>query len=223
MATSGSKSVVLVVLAAAVAAAAGWGTWSAHQRAELRRAASDLVQEASAGLRDGLRAHPGSGAGLARLDADAAGLDARLADFERVKTAPGRALAYAAEEYALSARQILRELAREERGRQRVDEGAKALVQHMNHANRRTPDFLSRALQIKGDLEKRYFDYGVAADALARELDAFPGARAKVAAQVDASALLDEGLAADARRRAAESASRVADEVQRARDIAGPR
>ena len=218
MATSGPKRVVLV-LAAAMAAAAGWGAWSAHQRAELRRAASALVQEASAGLRDGLRAHPGNGGGLARLDAEAAGLDARLADFERVKTAPGRSLAYAAEEYALSARQILRELAREERARQRVDEGARALAQHMNYANRRTADFLRRALQIKGDLEKRYFDYGVAAGALAHELDAFPDARAKLAAQVDASALLDEGLAADARRRASESAERVADEMRRARGM----
>jgi hypothetical protein len=222
MASSGAKAVVILVLAASAAAAGAWA-WTAHQRAELRRTAAALVQEASAGLRDGLRAHPGGSAAAGKLEADARGLDQRLAEFGRVRTARQRALAYAAEEYAVSARQILRELAREDLGRERVADGIKALAQHMNYADRRTPDFHRRALELKSDLEKRYFDYGVAAGALARELDAFPDARAKLAAELDASALLDEGLAADARNRAAESARRLADDMQRARRMAGAR
>lgn len=222
MASSGAKAVVILVLAASAAAAGAWA-WNGHQRAELRRTASALVQQASAGLRDGLRAHPGGSAAAGRLEAEAKALDERLTDFARVKTARERGLAYAAEEYALSARHILLELAREDRGRERVAEGIKALAQHMNYANRRTPDFHRRALELKNDLEKRYFDYGVAAGALARELDAFPDARAKLAAQLDASALLDEGVAADARNRAAESARRLADDMRRARGMAGAR
>ena len=218
MASSGTKSAVLML---GLAVAAGWG-WVQYQRGEVRRSATALVQDASAGLRDGLRAHPGGG-GVGRLDADARALDERLADFGRVKTARERELAYAAEEYALSARQILRELAREERGRERVAEGARSLGQHMNHANRRAADFHRRALELKNDLEKRYFDYGVAAGALARELDAFPDSRAKLAAQIDASALLDEGLAADARKRAAGAALEVAGEMERARGLLGAR
>ncbi len=220
MASSGTKPVA-IVLGLAVAAAAGWWGWTEHQRSQLRRSAAALVQDASAGLRDGLRAHPGAGG--AGLETGAEALDRRLAEFGRVKTARDRGLAYAAEEYAASARQILLQLAREDRERRRVGEGIKALAEHMNYANRRTPEFHRRALELKNDLEKRYFDYGVAAGALARELDAFPDARAKLAAQIDASALLDEGLAADARRRAEDAARRVADDMQRARRMAGTR
>jgi hypothetical protein len=222
MASSGTKAVAIALLLA-VAAAVGWWGWTEHQRAELRRTATALVQDASAGLRAGLRSRPGGASGVGALESGAKALDERLAAFGRVRTAGERALAYAAEEYALSARQILRELAQEEVRRGRVAEGIRTLADHMNYANRRTPDFHRRALALKDDLEKRYFDYGVSAGSLARELDAFADARAKLAAQLDASALLDEDLAADARQRAADAARRVADDMQRARRMAGAR
>jgi hypothetical protein len=219
MASPGTKSAAVVLLVALAGAGGGWA-WIQHQRAEARRSATTLVEDASAGLREGLR--PRAGAGGAALEAGAKALDERLAAFARVRTSGERALAYGAEEYALSARQVLRDLGQEERRRAEVAEGLRALAQHMNYANRRTPGFHRRALQIKADLEKRYYEYRVAADALARELDALADVRARLAPLVDASALLDAQQAADARKRADEAARRVADDMQRARRMAGP-
>jgi hypothetical protein len=222
MASSGTKAVVVVLLVA-VAGAAAWG-WSEYRGRELRRTAGALVQDASTSLREGLRPAGASAEGRDRkLELDAKALDGGLAALARVDAGRDRALAYAAEEYAVSARQLLRDLAQEERLRRRVSERIRELSQHMNYADRRTPDFHRRALALKDELEKAYFDYGLVADTLARELDAFPDARAKVAAQLGASAVPDDALAADARRRAAQSARQVADEMERARRMAGAR
>jgi hypothetical protein len=228
MASSEKKTAVLALMIALAAAAAWWG-WNEHQRRALRGAVTALVQQASASvaedLRDGLRP-PADGSGVRKLEADAQALDGRLAALERVDAARERTLVYAADEYGLAARQVLRELAREQRQRRRVAESMKLLTDHMNRANRRAPDWYRNALGLKDELEKSYFDYKLAADALARELDALAGARARVADRLGRladSALIDETLAADARRRADEAARRVADDMQRARRMAGGR
>jgi len=223
MASSGTKTAVLV-LVAAVAGAAGWWAWGEHQRRELRGTVGAFVQEASASLRDGLQATRASGDGAAgKLDADAKALEIRLAALERMNAARDRALVYAAEEYGFVARQVLRDLAQEQLRRRRVSERMQLLAQHMNRADRHAPDWHRNALRLKGDLEKSYFDYGAAAEALGRGLDAFPEVRARLALRLDPSLLMDEAAAADARRRAAEAARRVADEMQRARRMTGGR
>jgi hypothetical protein len=224
MASSGTKTVALVLAVAVLCAVAGGWAWGEHARRELRRSAGALVHDATAGLREGLQARAAADAADARkLDADAAALDARLADFERMKPGRDPALAFAAEEYALSARQILRESAREARARRAVEERLRELSGHMNYANRRTAEFHRTALALKDALEKAYYDYRLAADGLARELDGLAEARAKVAARLGTAPLLDEASAAEARGRAAENARRVADAMQRARRMAGGR
>jgi hypothetical protein len=212
MASSAKKAAVLVLLAAAAGAALWWG-WGELQKHELRRTVGALVQRASASLSDGLKTRGDAG----KLEEDAKRLDAGITALERVKAAPERSLVYAAEEYALAARQILRNLAQEQRQRLRVSENMQLLAQHINHAERRTPDFHRQALRLKDELERAYFDYRVAADGLGRELYALPGTRAKLAAQLGAAPLVDEALVDDALRRSADTAQGVADRMQRAR------
>jgi hypothetical protein len=182
------------------------------------------VRDATAGLREGLQPRaPADAAAARKLDADAQALEERLAAYGRIKAGRDPALAFAAEEYALCARQILRESAREARGRRAVEERMRELTRHMNYANRRTREFHRTALALKDALERAYYDYRLAAEGLSRELAVFPEARAKVAARLGTAPLIEEATAAAANQRAADSARRVADDMQRARRMTGGR
>jgi uncharacterized membrane protein YccC len=223
MPSAKTRTGLLALLAVALACAVAYWAWSAHRKAELRRNVAALVQDASARLREALQQErgPADGAAIRGLESEAKALDPGLAELERAG-AREHALVYAAEEYTLAARQLLRDLAREQRERRRVAESIELLSRHMNRANRRAPDWHRNALRLKDDLEKTYFDYGLAAEALARELDAFPDARATLAAQIGDSPLLDDAVVAGAGGRARDAAKRVADEMRRARRMAGP-
>ena len=93
----------------------------------------------------------------------------------------------------------------------------------MRSAKRRSGSWIQEALRAKERLEKDYFDYRLSADALGRLLESYPGARKKLALHVGGALLADEGTATAARRRALESARRLADEVERARQLAAVR
>ncbi len=214
-----------ILLAIAVVAAGGYWGWNAYQKRELRQHVVSLARDASARLRDGLHAAEGAAdpAAIRAMETDAKAIEGEVETLDRMKASRDRALVYAAEEYAVDARQLLRNFAQGHRYRQRLETSVKRLSDHMRYANRRTPAWHDEALRLKGELEKDYFNYRISAEALDRELGAYPAARAKLAAEVDPSLLLDDAVVAQARARSSDAAKRAAAEVERLRRLTGAR
>ena len=132
-------------------------------------------------------------------------------------------LVYAAEEYLLTVRQILRNQAASHRYRIQVSASEQALRDHMRTANRRSGNWIKEALRAKDRMEKEYFDYRISVDAFGRLLESYPATRKKLALQVGAGLLVEEAVAANARKRALATSKRVADDVERARQLAAVR
>jgi len=78
-------------------------------------------------------------------------------------------------------------------------------------------------LRAKDRMEKDYFDYRLSVDTFGRLLESYPATRKKLALQVGAGLLVDEAAAANARKRALANSKRVADDVERARQLAAVR
>jgi hypothetical protein len=216
------------LLAAALVVTSALGYWgvSAYRKSQLHKAVSALVEDTSERLQAALAIDPGAAPTdqtVGRLDDHAQEVDKHVLELRGMSASPDRALVDAAEEYMLTVRQILRNQAASHRYRIQVSASDRALRDHMRAAKRRSASWIQEALRAKDRLEKDYFDYRLSAEALSRLLESYPDARKKLALQGHGALLADEAAAATARRRALDSARRLADEVQRARQLAAVR
>jgi len=93
----------------------------------------------------------------------------------------------------------------------------------MRKASRRSGTWIKEALRAKDRMEKDYFDYRLSVETFGRLLESYPATRKKLALQVGAGLLVEEAAAANARKRALANSRRVADDVERARQLAAVR
>ena len=216
------------LLAAALVLASALGYWgvSAYRKSQLQMAVTALVKDTSERLQAALAIETGAASvdqTVGRLDDHAQEVDKHVLELRGLSASPNRALVDAAEEYMLTVRQILRNQAASHRYRIQVSASDRALRDHMRAAKRRSGSWIQEALRAKDRLEKDYFDYRLSAGAFSRLLESYPDARKKLALHVGGVLLADETTAANARRRALDSARRLADEVERARQLAAVR
>src|SRR5213083_829174 len=191
-----------------VSALGYWGV-SAYRKGQLQRAVTALVQDSSERLQGALAVeteavHDDSARMVRRLDDQAQEVDKHVIELRGMSASPNRALVDAAEEYMLTVRQILRNQAASHRYRIQVSASEQALRDHMRTANRRSGNWIKEALRAKDRMEKEYFDYRISVDAFGR-------------------LLVEEAVAANARKRALATSKRVADDVERARQLAAVR
>jgi hypothetical protein len=211
-----------------VASALGYWGISAYRKSELQKAVTALVKDTSERLQAALAIETGAEPAdqtVGRLDDHAQEVDKHVLELRGMSASPNRALVDAAEEYMLTVRQILRHQAASHRYRIQVSASERALREHMRSARRRSASWIQEALRAKDRLEKDYFDYRLSAEALGRLLQSYPDARKKLALQLHmgGALLADEAAVISARRRALDSARRLAGEVQRARQLAAVR
>jgi len=221
-----TRTAALLAAALVIAAALGYWGVSAYRKSELQKAVTALVEDTSERLQAAFAIEPGTAPAdqtVGRLDDHAQEVDKHVLELHGMSASPNRALVDAAEEYMLTVRQILRNQAASHRYRIQVSASDRALRDHMRAAKRRSASWIQEALRAKDRLEKDYFDYRLSAEALARLLESYPDARKKLALHVGGALLADEAAATSARRRALDSARRLADEVERARQLAAVR
>jgi len=221
-----TRTAALLAAALAVASALGYWGVSAYRKSELQKAVIALVEDTSERLQAALAIETGTMPAdqtVGKLDDHAQEVDKHVLELRDMSASPDRELVDAAEEYMLTVRQILRNQAASHRYRIQVSASDRALRDHMRSAKRRSGSWIQEALRAKERLEKDYFDYRLSADALGRLLESYPEARKKLALHVGGALLADEGTATTARRRALESARRLADEVEKARQLAAVR
>jgi hypothetical protein len=221
-----TRTAALLAAALAVASALGYWGVSAYRKSQLQMAVTALVKDTSERLQAALAIETGTAPAdqtVARLDDHAQEVDKHVLELHGMSASPNRALVDAAEEYMLTVRQILRNQAASHRYRIQVSASDRALRDHMRSARRRSGPWIQEAVRAKDRLEKDYFDYRLSASAFSRLLESYPDARKKLALHVGGALLADEAAAISARRRALDSARRLADEVERTRQLAAVR
>jgi hypothetical protein len=221
-----TRTAALLAAALVVASALGYWGVSAYRKSQLQMAVTALVKDTSERLQAALAIETGTAPAdqtVGRLDDHAQEVYRHVLELRGMSASPNRALVDAAEEYMLTVRQILRNQAASHRYRIQVSASDRALRDHMRSARRRSGSWIQEAVRTKDRLEKDYFDYRLSAGAFSRLLESYPDARKKLALHVGGALLADEAAAISARRRALDSARRLADEVERTRQLAAVR
>jgi predicted thioredoxin/glutaredoxin len=93
----------------------------------------------------------------------------------------------------------------------------------MRNANRRNDAWIRDALRAKDRAEKDYFDYKLAVEAFGRLLLSVAETRGRLAARADPALLVGDDLVMQAYKRALEASKQMADEMEKARQLAAPR
>jgi len=210
---------------AAFLALAYWG-YRTYTKSQLQKAVIELVRDSSDRLQAGFAVEAGTASTdrtVAKLDDLAQEVDKHVIELNRLSASRNRPLVDAADEYILTIRQILRSQAASKRYYAQVAARDRALRDHMRGSNRRSRAWIDEAVRMKDRLERDYFDYRMSAEALGRLLDSLPETRKKLALHVGTAPLADERAVRKARQRAFEDSKRVADEVERARQLAAVR
>ena len=223
-----TRTTALGLAALVIVSALGYWGVSAYRKSQLQRAVTALVQDSSERLRGALAVeteavHDDTARMVQRLDDQAQEVDKHVIELRGMSASLNPALVYAAEEYLLTVRQMLRNQAASHRYRIQVSASEQALRDHMRSANRRSGNWIKEAVRAKDRMEKEYFDYRISVDAFGRLLESYPATRKKLAQQVGAGLLVEEALAANARKRVLATSKRVADDVERARQLAAVR
>ena len=182
-----------------------------------------LVRDSSERLLAALTIETETAQTVGKLDDHAQEVDKHVIELRSMSASPNRPLVDAAEEYMLTARQILRNQAASHRYRVQMAASDKTLRDHMRTASRRTSSWIQEALRAKDRLERDYLDYRLSLEAFSRLLESFPEARKKLALYLGTGPLIDAAAATDARRRALDSLKRAGSEVERARQLAAVR
>ncbi len=214
--------------ALAIALALGYWGYRSYAKSQLQRAVVELVRDTSERLQVAFTIETAipaadSSPTVTKLDDLAQEVDKHVIELNRMSASPNRPLVGAAEEYLLTARQILRNQAASHRYASQVAASDRVLKDHMRSSNRRSGAWIQEAVRAKERLEKDYIDYRLSAEALNRLLDSYPQTRKRLAEHVGSTALTDETAARNARRRAAENFKRIAAEVERTRQLASVR
>ena len=211
-----TRAAVWAAVALAIVWLANWG-YDQHRKYTLPKFVIALVHDASARLADALQ----SGIDSSSYDADivtalerhAIAADQSLMKLHDIEAAPIEELAAAADEYLLTAREILRRRAAEYRYRGQVTESIGALRAHMR-ADNRTGTWICQAVRHKTQLEAEFRRYRITAATLASLLQEYSAARARIATHVDPSRLWDEQ--APAGTRILDALGTISAEVERA-------
>ena len=224
---SATRSTALGLAVLVIASALGYWGVSAYRKSQLQRAVTALVKDSSERLQGALAVETGAAPEdtaqmVVKLDDQAQEVDKHVIELRGMSASPNRALVDAAEEYILTVRQILRNQAASHRYHIQVSASERALRDHMRTANRRSGNWIKEAVRAKDRMEKEYFDYRISVEALERLLASYPGARKKMASQLRVPLLADETVVG-ARKRTLANSRRVADDVERARQLAAVR
>ncbi len=176
------------------------GTYIAYEKYTRRNHVIALVNDTSSRLRAALQAQV-AGTASSGLEAHATAAEAHASTLRKMNTSSFTPLADAADDYLVTAREILRRQADFNRARERAETGLAALTAHIQ-ADRGANDWTQEAVRLKQALDKDVRDYRVAVESYASLLPTLAVSQAKIAPFVESSALIDDRLIADARRQA---------------------
>jgi hypothetical protein len=176
------------------------GTYIAYEKYTRRNEVVALVNDTGTRLRAALQAQA-AGGGNADAEASAKAVEAHARTLHSMNSSSFRPLADAADDYFVTAREILRRQADIQRARTGVTTNLDALNGHIK-ADRGRSDWPREAVQLKEALDKDARDYKIAVDSYASLLGSLTASQMKIAPFVDSGLMIDERLVRDARQSA---------------------
>jgi hypothetical protein len=220
-----AKTVVLAVVAIAVAAGIGYWGHGAYKTRELRGSVAALLKNAGNQMREALALQAGPlsadrTAPAKQLDGHIASVDKSIDQFKRLRLERDRALTDAADGYLVTVREILRAQARMYRAYQMHTESLQSLRDHMRVDDRRGA-WVTAAVRAKDRAERDFRDYRLANSAYATMLGSFPTDQKKIESAAR-EALVDPDQVGRARERAIALGKEAAAEMEKARKLVGP-
>lgn len=218
------KIITIGIAAALVAALLAYWLYREHQKRVLHDTVVAWVMDAGSRLGSALAVDPGSAADseedtIKLLDAHVDAVARNLTALRALDGSLQQTLVDAADHYLLAVQEILRQHAASRRHRHRTSVGLRELWEYMQSRYTQGPEWTTEALRRKELLEREYFQYRIASDALARLLSGYAGDRARVAPLVDAARLPDERATQAARERSIKAARQMGAEMDRLRRL----
>src|SRR5918995_6613361 len=206
------RKAVIAALALAIAGGTGYYLYAGKQKREQQRRVAELLADTTTLLRKALSAPPAPEV-LGRIDGNL-----------KAAKAPGdRVLAAAAEDYIHGAREIVRHRGDAERLTREAAMSRRALSMHMAAASGHDRYWIRVATDLKKRVERDHFELDTSLKAISSLLFTLPESRQRLAPQVGAGLLLEEGERRAARERAEQHAKRAHDELEKVRRLALPR
>ncbi len=227
MAAGKSRTIALVVIAAAVAVGIGYWGYGAYKSRELRTSVATILKGAGERMRDALDVQAGQlpadrSAPAKQLDGHVAAVDQGIGKLKRLPLARDRALTDTADSYLVTVREILRTQARMYRAYQMHTESLDALRDHMRVDDRRGA-WVSGAVRANQRAERDFRDYRLANGAYATLLGSFPAEQKKIESAIPREALAAPEQITRARERAIAVSDAAAAEMDKVRKLVGPK
>lgn len=212
----------VVALLIALTALAYWG-YAVVQKRQLQGAVAQLVAEATQQADAALSWPFADLQSVRRLEDTRARADAAVQKLAALEGWRDPALATAAQRYLDEVQALLRRTlaAASASGALRAD--IDTLAAHLRGAQRRSSAWIGEAIAKKRDMERRFFDYRLAAGGLQKSFDALPEARAQIAAVPLSVPLVDPRRVEKARQALAAATEQLQREVEAARTLPEPR
>lgn len=218
-----TKSIAIAVVALLAVSVLGYWGYSVYKERELRKAVIAMLEDTSQRVRGALKNEasaqlasiPGT---VSRLEAHAAEIDRDYTKLRRMDSSAVRELREAADGYLLTGREILRRLAAIHRSRIMLAESKQAILDHMG-SDRGAASWPRDAVRAKERIDQDYREYKLAAAALAKVLQSFPGSQAKIAPHAEAGLVIDGSLVSAARKRVLEDSEQRAAEIKKITDL----
>jgi|SRR5882672_1882948 len=218
-----TKTVAIAAVALVVTVALLiWG-YGAHKKREADKAILTLVTDTGTRLRDALgieTAPPTADRArfVKKLDEHAATAEYNLQAFKRLDSGSNQALADAADDYLVTAREILKRQAEGHRYRLLMAESEQALRAHMRSSDR-SAAWVQGAVKAKERMNKDFRGYSLAAETFGKLLGSFPASQKKMAAYVAPAALIDSALIGTTRERVANDVKQVTADYEKLNQV----
>jgi hypothetical protein len=227
MATQFNRRALVIGAAALALAAVGYWGYASHQKREYDKSVLALVADTSMRLRDALNIE------TAPPTADRPSFIKRLADhaqtvdsnLQKLKARGSRthiALADAADDYMVTAREIVKRQVETRRRRLVLADNVRLLNEHMRRDDR-TGGWVQEAVKAKERVNKEYRDYQLAAEALDKLLGSFTASQSKILPYVDPKLVIADALVGEARRQAREDSRLAAGQFEKLQQLAASR
>ena len=213
------RSTTRIVAAIAAIAVLGYWGYGAYREHETRKALVTMLKDTSQRLSDAFRNEAEAQLAsipdtVGKLEARAAQIDRYYSTVRRMESSAAPELREAAEDYLLTAREIMRRVAAIHRSRMVLSESRTTLVNHMR-SDRGGVTWPGEAVRARERVEHDFREFGLASGALARLLESFPASQAKIAPYVEKTLLIDENLVKKARARLLASLKQTGSEVDK--------
>ena len=203
------RNAVVIAMIAAILVLGVW-VYKAYQKNSVRSAVRAEVKDTSERLQAAVTAPSGEGVDF---DAHARAVEAHAAALRNRDTSALRPLADAADDYLVTAREILRRRATMHSSRERLLQELEALSRHVQN-DRGAAEWTQQAVSLKQALDRDMREYRIASESYATLLASLPASQAKIALYGTGAVLLDDSAVKTARESALDALARTDENVR---------